>query len=116
MIKPLDLLLAGHDGPTYPYSILQIDGIVLIAVVTSVAIAVSGLRVYSRTITKTFGLDDWLLCAATVCLQPRTPLCAMEGVPVLTWRPAAHHQPMLDLNLVYPRWIRWRTRGRHTVP
>lgn len=67
-----DLLLPRHDGSAYPYSTLQIKGIVLIVVLTFIAIIASGLRVYSWTITKVHALDDWLIWAATVCLPTKS--------------------------------------------
>ena len=80
MTEPLAFLLPRDDGPAYPYTALQIHGILLVVIITFIAVAICGLRVYSRSITKTFGLPDWLVCAATVRIQTKalTARCRVE--------------------------------------
>lgn len=76
-------IAARHDG-AYPYDGLQICGMVIIIVLATISMAVCSLRVYSRVRQKTFGLDDWLICVATVCVQPRlmrTPSSPKFRVP-----------------------------------
>lgn len=81
MIVPPNFLVSRQDGLSYPYSALQVHGIVLVVLVTALAIVACSLRIYSRATTRTFGLDDWLICAATVCLPIVTPCWAVETRP-----------------------------------
>jgi hypothetical protein len=76
----VDLLFARHDGPAYPYSSHQERAILLVVIPTAVAVVICALRIYSRVITKSFGTDDWLMCAATVCLPAMNTLGASSSV------------------------------------
>lgn len=110
MPKTLDLLLPNHDGPAHPYSTLQIEGIVLIVVLTFIAVVAGGLRVYSRTITKTCGLDDWLVWTATVCLLTNIPrVRKWKCIRGPNYHIAAYRQPMLGQHSVHAQRVHRRT-------
>ncbi|OIW30923.1 hypothetical protein CONLIGDRAFT_564294, partial [Coniochaeta ligniaria NRRL 30616] len=50
----------------YPYSSLQVLSFALTVVSTALAIIACSLRMYSRSLTRSFGIDDWMICTATL--------------------------------------------------